>query len=372
MKILYDHQAFSMQRYGGISRYSYEIIHAVNTRQGYETCLPIRISANHYLKKLPALAYRRFDYILKGLNWIVYKINRAYTIKNTARFSSDFDLFHPTYYDPYFLPYFLTRPFVLTIHDMIHDIFPEHFSRFSKITAIKKTLAQKATRIIAVSENTKKDIMERYGIGGDKITVIYHGVSSLPQGHHIHIPLPEKYVLFVGDRHKYKNFRSFIESVAGILHEKNWFLVCFGGGAFSGDEKRVMRDLKIDNKVMMFSGDDGVLAYLYSHAGVFVCPSLYEGFGIPVLEAMSCGCPVATSNTSSLPEVGGDAVSYFDPRDTHAMEGAVRRIIDDKEYRRELIARGLEQARKFSWVKAAVETCGVYEKALRRHGVSSV
>jgi glycosyltransferase involved in cell wall biosynthesis len=156
------------------------------------------------------------------------------------------------------------------------------------------------------------------------------------------------------------------------LLEKSWFLVCFGGGVFSGDEKRVIRDLKIDNKVKILAGDDGVLAYLYRHAGVFVCPSLYEGFGIPVLEAMSCGCPVAASNASSLPEVGGDAVSYFDPRDKHSIKGAVRRIIEEKEYRRELIARGLEQARTFSWDKAAEETCGVYEKALRSQGVSSV
>ena len=85
MKILYDHQAFSMQRYGGISRYFYEIIRAVNSRQGYETCLPIRLSANHYLNKLPALTYRHFDYILKGFNWIVYNINRSYTIKNTFK-----------------------------------------------------------------------------------------------------------------------------------------------------------------------------------------------------------------------------------------------------------------------------------------------
>ena len=279
-------------------------------------------------------------------------------------------MFHPTYYDPYFLPYFLNKPFVLTIHDMIHDMFPEYFLRFSKIAQKKRTLAQRASRIIAVSENTKKDIIEQYGISGDKITVIYHGVSSLPQENHIKIPLPEKYVLFVGDRHKYKNYQNFIESIASILLEKNWFLVCFGGGPFSGDEKLAMRNLKIHHKVKILSGDDALLAYLYRHAGVFVCPSLYEGFGIPVLEAMSCGCPVAASHVSSLPEVGGDAVSYFNPYDKLSMEGAVRRITDDSEYRLELIARGLTQARKFSWEKAAKETCGVYEKALESQGVS--
>jgi len=372
MKILYDHQAFCMQRYGGISRYFYEIIRTVKIKQGYEICLPIRLSANHYLKKIPDLAYQHFDYILKGFNWIAYNVNRSHTIKSTLKFSSDFDVFHPTYYDPYFLPYFLKKPFVLTIHDMIHDIFPKYFFRFSRIATNKRTLAQRASRIIAVSENTKKDIIEQYGINGDKITVIYHGVSFLPRENHINISIPDNYFLFVGDRHKYKNFLTFIESIAGILLEKSWFLVCFGGGAFSGDEKSAMRNLKIYNRIKILSGDDALLAHLYRHAGVFVFPSLYEGFGMPVLEAMSCGCPVAMSNVSSLPEVGGDAVSYFDPYDKPSMEGAVRRIIDNKKYRLELIARGLERAQKFSWDKAAEETCGVYEKALASQGVSSV
>jgi len=361
-----------MQKYGGISRYFYEIIRAVNTKQGYDIYLPIRLSANHYLKKLPALVFQRCDYIMKGFNWIVYKINRSHTIKNTFKISSDFDVFHPTYYDPYFLPYCLNKPFVLTIYDMIHDIFPEYFRGLSMITTNKRTLAQRASQIIAISENTKKDITEQYGIAGDKITVSYPGVSFLPRENHINMTIPESYVLFVGDRHKYKNFLKFIESIARILLEKSWFLVCFGGGTFSKDEKSAMRSLKIYHKVKIFAGDDALLGYLYRHAGVFVCPSLYEGFGMPILEAMSCGCPVATSNASSLPEVGGDAVSYFDPYDKPSIEEAVRRIIDDKEYRLELTARGLKQARKFSWNKAAEETCGVYKKALESQGVSSV
>jgi len=371
MKILFDHQAFSMQRYGGISRYFYEIIRTINTKQGYETYLPIQMSANRYLIRMPDLTYRHFDYILKGFNWIVYNINRYHTIKKTLRISSDFDVFHPTYYDPYFLPYFLNKPFVLTIHDMIHDVFPEYFLRFSKIATIKRTLAQRASRIIAVSENTKKDIIEQYGISGDKITVIYHG-SFLQRENHINIFLPENYLLFVGDRHKYKNFKNFIQSISSILLEKNWFLVCFGGGSFSGDEKAELQNLAIYNKVKLLAGDDALLALLYRHAGVYICPSLYEGFGMPVLEAMSCGCPVATSNVSSLPEVGGEAVSYFDPYDKLSMEGAVRKIIGDKEYRRELIIRGLKQAQNFSWDKAAEETCGVYQKALESQEVSSV
>lgn len=361
-----------MQKYGGISRYFYEIMRVINTKKGYLTHLSIRLSANHYLKKFPGLSYRHINYILKGFNWIVYKTNRVHAIRSTLKMSRDFDVFHPTYYDPYFIPYLLNKPFVLTIHDMIHDLFPEYFYSFSATSRNKRLLAKRASQIIAVSQNTKKDIIERYGIRGDKITVIYHGVSCLQQNDRLHIPLPKKFLLYVGDRHKYKNFQTFIQSITSILREENWYLVCFGGEAFSNEEKSSLHRLGIHQKVTKLSGDDALLAYLYRHASVYICPSLYEGFGMPVLEALSLGCPVASSNASSLPEVGGNAVSYFDPRHKLSIESAVRRIINDNGYRLDLIQRGLKQAQNFSWDKAAEETCGVYENALKMKEVSSL
>ena len=124
-----------------------------------------------------------------------------------------------------------------------------------------------------------------------------------------------------------------------------------------------LRELDISDRVMSLSGNDQVLAHLYRSAIAYVCPSRYEGFGIPVLEAMSCGCPVASSNASSLTEVGGNAASYFGPDDKASMEKVVERIVSDKSYRRELIERGFAQAGKFTWKKTIDQTGGVYEEA---------
>jgi len=369
VKILYDHQAFSMQRYGGISRYFFEIIKGMEEKQGFEIHLPIVLSANAYLKNLKSLRYKRFEYILKGFNWVVDYINRYYAIQKLVDKTIPFDVLHPSYYDPYYLPYISGRPYVLTIYDMIHELFPEYFFSFSKISANKRRLARGASLIIAISENTKKDIMRIFGIEADKIRVIHLGVSLLPPVcRDIKIPVPKDFLLFVGQRYEYKNFMALVESINKILIQKNLFLVCFGGTGFTGKEAVKLRELGISEKVICLSGNDQVLAHLYRSAAAYLCPSRYEGFGIPVLEAMSCGCPVVSSNVSSLPEVGGDAVSYFSPDDKASIMEAVERIVSDKNYRQELIERGFVQAGKFTWEKAVDQTTGVYEEALAMIG----
>lgn len=368
MKILYDHQAFSMQKYGGISRYFFEVIRGVEKKQGFEIHLPIVLSANSYLKDLNHLRYRRFEYILKGFNWLVAYINRYHTIRKLADHAIPFDVFHPTYFDPYFLPYLSDKPYVLTIYDMIHELFPEYFSSFSKTSVNKERLAREASLIIAISENTKRDIIQIFGIEADKIRVIYLGVSPLPPICDMNISIPGNFLLFVGQRYEYKNFLTLAESIRDILIQKNLFLICFGGGSFTGKEMVTLRELDISDRVISRSGNDRTLAHLYRSAIAYVCPSRYEGFGIPVLEAMSCGCPVASSNVSSLTEVGGDAVSYFSPEDKDSMADAVERIASDAGYRRELIEKGFVQAGKFTWQKAVEQICGVYEEALATIG----
>ena len=370
MKILYDHQVFSMQKYGGISRYFFEVIRGVEKKQGYEIHLPIVLSSNSYLKDLNHLRYRRFEYILKGFNWLVAYINRYHTIRKLADHAIPFDVFHPTYFDPYFLPYLSDKPYVLTIYDMIHELFPEYFSSFSNTSVNKKRLAREASLIIAISENTKKDIVKIFGIEADKIRVIHLGVSPLPPVCDMKIPVPEDFLLFVGQRYEYKNFLTLVESIREILIRKNLSLISFGGGGFTRKEMARLRELDISDRVISLSGNDQVLAHLYRRAIAYVCPSRYEGFGIPVLEAMSCGCPVASSNASSLKEVGGDAVSYFSPEDKDSMAEAVERIASDAGYRRELIEKGFVQAGKFTWQKAVEQICGVYEEASATIGAS--
>ena len=370
IKILYDHQVFSMEKYGGISRYFFNVIQGMGEKQDFEIRLPIVLSMNSYLKNLNHLQYRRFEYILKGFNWLTAYINRCHTVRKLTDKAFSFDIFHPTYFDPYFLPYLSDRPCVLTIYDMIHEIFPDYFSTFCKTSENKKMLARRASLIIAISENTKRDIIRIFGIESKKIRVIYPGVSPLPTVCEMDISVPEDYLLFVGQRYKYKNFLMLVESIRNILILENLFLICFGGGSLTKAEKAKLKELDIFDRVIFLSGDDQVLAHLYRRAIAYVCPSCYEGFGIPVLEAMSCGCPIASSNAGSLPEVGGDAVSYFSPVDKSSIEDAVERILSDTGYRGELIEKGFVQAGKFTWEKAVDQICGVYEEALATNGTS--
>jgi glycosyltransferase involved in cell wall biosynthesis len=283
----------------------------------------------------------------------------------------DFDIFHPTYYDPYFLNYIGEKPFVLTIHDMIHEIFPEFYSLNEEIIVWKRTLAERASKIIAISENTKKDIINILGINPSKIKVIYLGTSLLAnddqQNVYNIVALPENYILFVGSRKLYKNFYFFLESIVPILKRiRDLHVVCAGGGSFSTEEIRFIKNLNIEDRVVQYTVGDKLLEFLYKKSSCFVFPSVYEGFGLPVLEAFACGCPVALSCSSSLPEIGGKAAVYFDPKDAVGMREVIEKIICDNNLKDNLKSKGFEQLKKFSWKKTAQETESLYKELINK------
>ncbi len=211
---------------------------------------------------------------------------------------------------------------------MIHEIYPEYFPLNDETSAWKKELAEKATKIIAISKNTKKDIIKYYGINSNKIDVIYLGNSLYDSGisnkidRNIIGTMPKKYILFVGSRKIYKNFYFFVEAVAPVLQkDENLNLICVGGGPFSNDERFYLKSFNIDRQIYHYTVNDDTLSEVYKRAIALIYPSLYEGFGLPILEAYSCSCPVILSNTSSLPEIAGDAAAYFDPKDITSMRG---------------------------------------------------
>jgi len=368
MKVLYDHQIFTSQTYGGISRYFFELIKYFNNNDETECELSLKYSYNYYLKELNYLPHKTFleNYSFRGkyrlLNILNKKASKEYIFKG------DYDIFHPTYYDPYFLDFLSNKPFVLTIHDMIHEIYPEMFPLKDETSKRKKLLAQKATKIIAVSENTKKDIIRFFSIDTNKIEVIYHGTPFDMNGssdNKVDIDLPEKCILFVGSRSGYKNFNLFVEAITPVLAENTKLkVVCIGGGNFKEIEKEKFERLNITNKVYQYSVNDDILTYLYKKAIVFVFPSLYEGFGIPILEAFSCGCPVIASNTSSFPEVAGDAAIYFDPTDKLSIFDSVQKVIYDNNLRDQLVYKGYQRVKEFTWEKTAEKTKKLYENIL--------
>jgi glycosyltransferase involved in cell wall biosynthesis len=391
MKILYDHQIFYRQNYGGVSRYFCELMNQFSADPDIRFTLPLRYVQNDNLSQFPQLnkfwskRYEmfynnqfisllqkkiRFNALNFGLNYIVNNQGESERLLK----KQDFDVFHPTYYEPYFLKYLQKKPYVLTVYDMIHEIFPIYFKTHDKTKIWKKQLIENAGTVIAISENTKQDILKFTNVEEDRICVIYLGNSFENSLEHPHFnassypPLMRKtYLLFVGGRPAYKNFNFFIESVSGILSkEEELHVVCAGSSPFSRQEKKIFKKMNILDKVHHVNVDDNSLKNLYKNARAFVFPSLYEGFGLPVLEAFSCKCPALISNSSSLPEIGGDGAGYFDPYDGESIRFAVERVLFNEEYREDLIQKGSERLKFFSWEKTAGATKKVYTQLVNQ------
>lgn len=387
MNVLYDHQIFEKQQFGGISRYFYELWRYAEI-VGFSARIQIRYGKNAYL--LEANQFRAsmqpFDdpwrvflehanvpgkelilrikhRVVPGKPWkpILKEKNRCAVLEHFQSHAPD--IFHPTYYDPYFLEALQDRPFVLTVFDMIHERFPEYFKLTDRVSANKQRLCQAATRIIAISEQTKRDLIDLFHIDPEKIAVVHLANSISPTQNVPVIALPETYLLFTGSRAIYKNFYFFVRAIADILRDYNITLVCTGKD-FSGDERSFLEFVDLQHHILHISADDALLAYLYRHARAFVFPSLYEGFGIPILEAFACGCPAILSNTSSLPEVGGDAAIYFEPKNQRSIQEAIVNVLSHEDVRNGLVARGYERVKLFSWETTARKTAEVYQHAL--------
>lgn len=366
MKILYDQQIFSFQEYGGISRYYYELIKEIK-KTNKDVLVDGKYSNNVYLPKLKTgikkfLPSVNFPY----KNVVLFYLNIFLDSLNLKR--GNFNLLHATYYHPYFLDKLNGKPYVITVHDLIHELFKNEVGGLNnKTIEYKKKVLINANHIIAVSENTKKDLIKLYKIPANKITVIYHGNSFdsvLPRKIE---GLPGKYVLFVGNREGYKNFTFFVKAITPILkRDQNLSLVCAGGGNFSGQEKKLFLDLEISYQVKQMNfKSDGELAYIYKNALVYVLPSLYEGFGMTALEAFSMGCPVVASNTSSIPEVCGNAAVYVNPKKLKTISVGVSKILYNQSLRNELIKLGFEQSTRFTFRRTVRETVGVYKNILK-------
>lgn len=366
MNILYDHQIFTWQKYGGISRYFCELRNVFDSFNDVETSISLIVSNNYYISNLKSVQSFRFfpNKEFRGKQRLMAPLNKMATLRELKK--QKYDLFHPTYYDPYFLDYIGDKPFVVTVHDMIHEKFQDMFLANDKTTANKKLVVDKASKVIAISESTKKDLIEIFGTDESKIEVVYHGNSMFPKPEvHINVDVPKKYILFVGSRGAYKNFTRFIRSVSLLLNDdEELSVVCVGGGKFKQDEAQLHAELDISRQVFQYDLDDDILAYFYQHAMLFVFPSLYEGFGIPVLEAFACRCPLVCSDSSSLPEIAGDGAYYFDPYNENSIREVIAQVLHDVDIRDRLVENGTKRLEYFSWERTALQTKKIYESVV--------
>ena len=372
MKILLDPQIFFLQKYGGISRYYTELFSILSKKNNFKLIVPLYSTTNIYYKQSILVTFKQktYSFYIRTLSKLRIRHKENTIVRNEIYLKNlickkEYDLFIPTYYNPYFLEYIDSKPFVLTVYDMIHELFPEYFINDKlKVVINKKYLMEKATRIIAVSNNTKNDIIKIYPhIDSSKIDVVYHG-CSIKFSDKIIDYLPLNYILFVGTRENYKNFIFLVNSISDLLiHNSNLYLICAGGGEFDTIENELIRELGIENKVLQKNFEEDELSIYYKNAKCFVFPSLYEGFGIPVVESMACGCPVVLTNHSSFPEVAGDAGIYYELNNSKDLKDKIEMLIYDESLRKDYLVKGLEQVKKFSWEKAAKECLIVYKKA---------
>lgn len=384
MKVLCDHQIFEQQSFGGISRYFCALIDYFERQDDVDITLTSRFSNNEHLRALNSLNTQiaplsSYDSFLKGFDFRgkrrVYRLLRkAHLIRNGRQANKlasmrcikqrDFDVFHPTYYSTYFLDYIGSKPFVLTVYDMIHELYSDTYPELKEaLSEKKKVLMERSAKIIAISNSTKNDIIKLYGIDADKIHVTHLASSLQPDqnARHDAVQIPSKYVLFVGLRKIYKNFRGMLDALTPLLQEDaSLHVVCAGGGGFTPDELAYLEELNIRNQVLFHPINDSTLVQLYEKALAFVFPSLYEGFGIPILEAFACKCPVLLSLSSSFPEVASDAALYFDPTEVESIRETVSSVLQNEGLREDLRERGLSRLSHFSWDKTATETLEVY------------
>jgi len=354
---MYDYQAFTFQKVGGVSRYFCEIIRNLPDEFEYE--VSGIVSNNLYLNEM--LKKKSFNFFpnntIKGKDRIIEIPNKIDSIYKCCKVQ--YDIFHPTYYDPYFLKY-NKKPFILTIHDMIHEKFAEYIPKEKSITGFKKELAYKANHIIAVSNNTKNDILHYYEkINPDKVSVIYHGNSLFKVGKS-EISFQYNYILYTGERTRYKNFKLLINAISDLLIKYDLHLVCTGS-KFTADEYEIFMNEKISSRVHNVYVKDSEMFSLYNQAVAFVFPSLYEGFGIPILEAFASGCPAIISNSSSLPEIAGNAAMYFNPIEIDDIRNSIENVITNSNLRKILIEKGYERVKDFNWSKASLETSKIYK-----------
>lgn len=283
------------------------------------------------------------------------------------------DILHKTYYYPTLGGSARTRT-IVTVHDMIHERYPRDFRASKSMSRLKAKAVASADHVICVSEHTRLDLLNANAIAPARVSVIYHGYDDLTSlltdettaAFRMRVlGVNEPYLLYVGGRAEYKNFAGLIHAYGSSKWLREQFrLVCFGGGSWAEPDKALLGKWGVGDRVHHVDGSDAVLAACYRHAALFVYPSLYEGFGIPPLEAMSLDCPVACSNTSSIPEVVGQAAVSFDPGNPESMRATLECVLNSSTTRADLVEHGRHRRQLFSWRRCAEETLQIYQSVL--------
>jgi len=366
MRIVYDGIIYAYQATGGISRYFSNLISHLPGRVlpslilAKKRTLSFPVRDNLHVRALPG---HRWPKPLRGLGtWVGRKLGNSLYESG--------DILHPTYYSLLSGQNMARQslPVVLTVFDMIQERLPRISDPDGAAARVKGNAIRAAQAIICISNKTKEDLLEFYRVPEAKVSVVHLASemgSVLPSTADIAPPAP--YFLYVGSRAAYKNFLGLLRAMAIVAERRRDAVLCVVGEAFHLREMEQIRRLGLADRILNRPfASDAELSRLYRGSVALVYPSLYEGFGIPPLEAMCCGSAVLASDCSSIPEVVGDAALLFDPQSVEAMADAMFQVLDNTALRTDLIQKGLLRSKHFSWQKTADQTMTVYDSVLQQ------
>lgn len=361
MHLALDEQIFAIQRYGGISRLFYE--KASNFVR--DAALNVEVEplgapiVNEYVLHDPDLSRHLQVRRSRG----PYRALAHYFMRRRHR--SSVDVVHNTFYLPRGLAEHPSARRVVTVYDMIPELLPQTRRRMDFITE-KHAYVRQADHIVCISESTRRDLFRMYPDIHAPVTIAYPGVST---AFNPDVPrlegLPEPYILHVGNRTSYKDGATLLRAFCAVAHRfPDHTLLLVGGGPVTRQERDILDASGIAPRVLQRTLSDADVPAAYAQAAVTVFPSRYEGFGLPAVEAMASGSPLILADTSSLPEVGGDAARYFPPGDDHALAEVLIDVLSDSTTQRHMRARGLVQARLFTWPGYARANADAYRAVL--------
>lgn len=379
MKILYDYQAFDIQRSGGVSNVFSLLLEEMKKRE--KVSVGIASTSNLYML---AQGYPTSDQTLERLiaagkidgstkssdiDW--KNVNRIYS-KNMIK-RADYDVFHPTHYNPYFLEYGIKKPYVVTVHDLAFERL-RNYIQFNESMCLadfdnRRDIMAAANKVVAISEATKKDIMDIYKIPESKIDVVYNAYRELPENYEYNKPFNFPYILYVGTRQgplNYKCFIPFFNQIVPFMKEHKDFKLICTGAKFSKFELDMFRQYGLEDRVENHYLNEDGLNNLYHHAFCFVFPSEFEGFGLPILEAYKNDCPALLNDIPVFHEVAGDCGQYFDITDGKSLNEKLEKLFELKEDdRNDLIMRQKERLPLFTAEKMAEGYINVYKSVLK-------
>lgn len=367
IRVGFDDQIFVAQARGGISKYFVELVSRL-PKYGIEPVILSKRTRNLHLAESGLVPSYGPDTLLKdkmrGYSWRATGFPRTQIRPRKAQI----DLLHFTFtLGPYLRTW--RGPSVVTVFDMIPEVYPEYFPMGNPHFA-KKRFCDQVDRIISISKSTTNDMLRLFGGQLSSKTVeIPFGVGeqfllprlSRPKNE---LELPDKYLLFVGVRRGYKHFDDALEAFHRLAQQDpQLHLVVVGGGPFAPAEEESIRSLKLSNRIVKIAPEDSQMPEVYRRAQVFVFPSVYEGFGLPTLEALASGTPTVLADASCSREVGGDIAQYFSPGDIDQLVTVIAAAMTP-ESKNKVKSQGLRRAESFSWDSVARETAGVYRELL--------